>query len=366
MKNKTLKDKLSDMVIQREKMDFLPVFFNLSKALDCKKVEDLIKKGKIVEIVDEFAEQEKELYLSKHPEEIFSGVTRDNKFKMEEGIWVYYPWKYSLVHLLSPKEYNNLRMSRNYNLILPEEQKKLSGITIGVVGLNVGNPGAVCLALESAGSFFKLAELDELSVSNLNRFRAGVSELGLNKGILTARQIVEIDPFVKVEVLDKGVNEKNIDDFLLQPKIDVLIEEMDNLKLKIYIREKAKKFGIPVLMVTGNGENIIADVERYDLDKNLPILNGLLPIEISAKISKGNLVGQEKVDLARSFIGENILSSRLVESFAEVGKKLAGIPQLSEASFLRGAILTHLVRRLVVGGDLKSGRYHLKPGKILN
>ena len=59
----------------------------------------------------------------------------------------------------------------------------------------------------------KLADNDILSLSNLNRFRAGLPDLGVNKAVLTARQIYEINPFAKLEVFDKGISPENIENF---------------------------------------------------------------------------------------------------------------------------------------------------------
>lgn len=214
----------------------------------------------------------------------------------------------------------------------------------------------------------KFADFDGLSLSNLNRFRAGVCDLGLNKAILSARQAYEINPFLDIEMLEHGIRPEDIERFLLKPKIDVLIEETDNLKLKIAIREKAREHRIPVLMVTGNGENIIIDIERYDQNQRLPLLNGYLKQGIIDKIKeiqpgKGTL--KERIFLARDFMGMKYLTKRLRESFLLVGSRLAGIPQLAESSFLRGAALSYLVRQITIGKKVPSGRYYLKLDNVL-
>ncbi|MFA5023203.1 MAG: hypothetical protein WC537_02985, partial [Candidatus Paceibacterota bacterium] len=146
---------------------------------------------------------------------------------------------------------------------------------------------------------------------------------------------------------------------LLEPRIDLLIEEMDNLKLKIAMREKAREYKIPVLMVTGNGSNIIIDVERYDLDNSTPLLNGKLKTEVIDRVAQ---VGpatdfREKMALMRDFMGGENLVKELRESFDRVGIDLAGIPQLAEATFLRGATLAYFARQILIGKDLPAGRY---------
>ncbi|OGN01043.1 MAG: hypothetical protein A3B91_02935 [Candidatus Yanofskybacteria bacterium RIFCSPHIGHO2_02_FULL_41_29] len=319
-------------------------------------------------IVDEIKEQIKELELVKNPKLLI----QSNNLKLSNlepsglkspTIWVYYPWRNMLVHCLNKKDFIYVRTSRNHNLITEDEQNKFEKFKVGIAGLNVGNPGAVCLALEGDIKM-KLADNDVLSLSNLNRFRAGLPDLGLNKAVLTARQIYEINPFAELEVFDKGLSEDNLEKFLLKPKIDILVEEMDNLPLKIKIRELARKNGIPVVMVTGNSENVIVDIERFDLSPRLPLMSGYLKKEVIESVKAGPKSFNEKIKLARDFMGVRYLHPRLVESFRLVGSKLAGIPQIAESSFLRGAAICHFVRRIAQKDSIKSGRYYLEPDKI--
>lgn len=349
-----------------DKTGYTPVVFDLSKSADKLSLKKLLSKKIGVEVVDEFYEQEKELFLARHPQRLLSGYDDKDFWNGQDasaGVWVYFPWKKIIVHCLASSEYNELRLARNLNLIEADEMKKYKTLKIGIAGLNVGNPGAVCLVLSGVGNLFKLADIDALSVSNLNRFRAGLCDLGVNKAVLSARQIAEINPFVKFKVYEDGINEKNLQNFLLKPKLDVILEETDNLKLKVRIREEARKNKIPVIMVTGSGENVIIDIERFDIDDNPPILNGYLSGEVQEKIKTGVKTVEEKIILARDFMGSEYLHPRLVSSFAQVGKTLAGIPQLAESSFLRGAALCYFVRR-VVDNKISSGRFHLRLSDI--
>lgn len=282
-------------------------------------------------------------------------------------IWVYYPWNKLLVRILNKEDYRLLRLSRNKNLITDEEQKKFSQQRIGIAGLNVGNPGALCITLEGGAEKMKFADNDVLELSNFNRFRASLGDLGINKAVLSAHQSYEIDPFIDIEIFENGISEENIDRFLVEPKIDLLIEEMDNLPLKIKIRERAKNYRIPVLMVTGNGPGLIVDIERFDLDPNLPLLNGYLKEDVINRVSAltDTTSMDEKIMLARDFMGTEFLTKRLRQSFDLVGKELAGIPQLSEASFLRGAVLCYFARQIAIDGPAPSGRYLLNLDSII-
>ena len=276
----------------------------------------------------------------------------------EERIAVY-PWCKTLVRIVGPEAYYELRTNRNRDLLTTQEQERFSESCIGFMGLNVGNPGAVCIALEGGGRAMKLADLDALSLTNLNRFRAGLPDLGVNKATLTARQILEIDPYYEIELFEKGITVEMINTFIGEPELDLLVEEMDALPLKIKVREIAREKGIPVIMATGNGEGVLLDVERYDLEPDLPILNNLMEPRVLDAITKSikPLVPHEKVALARDFMGTKYLDTRLVASFAKFGDELVGIPQLAESSFMRGATLCYAAKAIILGRPMPSGRY---------
>lgn len=306
--------------------------------------------------VDTYDQQITELMEIRNPESVGkspSPLTNDP----DERI-VAYPWRKTLVRIVGPEAYRELRTNRNRDLITQEEQDRFMAARIGFAGLNVGNPGAVCIALEGGSHAMKLADLDALSVTNLNRFRAGLPDLGVNKATLTARQILEIDPYYELELHEKGIAPDTIEVFMGQPKIDLLVEEMDALPLKISIREEARRQGIPVIMVTGNSEGVLLDVERYDMEPDLSIMNGLMDPQILEAIKTPKpLAPVEKVALARDFMGVKYLDARLVDSFGKFATELVGIPQLAESSFMRGAALCYAAKAIILGRPLPSGRY---------
>jgi len=372
--NKRLEKRIATTLrLAKQENLYRPLVFDLHKLKDEKRLAKLFTDKKILEVIDNLPQQQEELGIVVNPRLLNNRLAhktkaRRGKLQVQEGVWVYYPWRGLLVHCLREVDFDRLRLSRNHNLITLAEQRRLAKFKVGIAGLNVGNPVALCLALTGVGSIMKLADNDILSVSNLNRFRAGLPELGLNKAILTARQIYELNPYANIKVFNQGIETGKEEKFLLQPKVDLLIEEMDNMPLKLSIRLSARRLRIPVLMVTGNGANVIIDVERFDLHPRQKLLNGLLPQRVINNINSlsprsENL--KERVLLARDFIGIKFLVERLQKSFVQVGARLAGIPQLAETSFLRGAVLGYFTRQLALGNKLPSGRYQLKMDNII-
>ncbi|OGZ07387.1 MAG: hypothetical protein A3C93_03040 [Candidatus Lloydbacteria bacterium RIFCSPHIGHO2_02_FULL_54_17] len=313
------------------------------------------ERGKLTLIDDLLREENAEYGLLLDPTFLARGEKPPFPFDASlDGTWVVYPWRSVAVHVLPEEAFKALRLSRNKDLITAEEGRLLASKTIAIAGLNVGNPAAICLAQEGIGNKFRMADNDTLALSNLNRFRAGLPDLGENKAVLSARQAYEIDPFLAIEVWPDGIAKDNLERFITDA--DIVVEEMDNLPLKILLREEARKKKKPVVMVTGNGHDIILDIERFDTTPDLPLLSGKLTKDVIDAVAK-KLPFEEKIALARDFMGREYLSDRLNDSFDKVGKTLIGIPQLAEASFLRGAVLAHAIRDILLGVPVESGRY---------
>ena len=111
-------------------------------------------------------------------------------------------------------------------------------LRVGVVGLSVGHAIAHLLAQEGLCGRLRLADFDDLELSNLNRVPATVFDLGLNKATVAARRIAELDPYLPVELFDRGITTESVDRFL--DGVDVLVEECDSLDTKVLIRQVAR------------------------------------------------------------------------------------------------------------------------------
>jgi nitroreductase len=267
------------------------------------------------------------------------------------GKWAFFPWSNRLVHVLPEDEYRELRTSRNRNKITQAEQVALARVTIGVAGLSVGQATAVTLALEGVGGTMRLADFDELNLSNMNRLRAGVHEIGVNKAIVTARTIFEMNPYACIEIFDDGVTDENIDRFL--SSLDLLFEECDDLKMKVRLREKARERRIPVLMETS--DRGMFDVERFDREPGRALFHGLTG-ELRADALAG-LTTYQKVPVVLDIIGATTMSSRMAASLVDIEATLKTWPQLASAVALGGAINTDAARRIVLGEFTRSGRF---------
>lgn len=279
------------------------------------------------------------------------------------GVWAYYPWSHRLVHLLDEAEYSLVRTNRNRFKITDAEQAQLSTKKIGIIGLSVGQSVALALALERGFGELRLADFDTLDLSNLNRLRAGVHELGLNKTVVAARQIAELDPFLKVTCFTEGLTEANMDDFFSGGGLlDLLIEECDNLEIKIKSRLKARSLNIPVLMDTS--DRGMLDVERFDREPERDILHGLLG-ELQDAKQLAALSPAERMQLVLQIAGGTQISDRGKASLAEIGKSISTWPQLGSAVMLGGGAAADVARRLLLDEGIRSGRYYVDLADII-
>ncbi len=264
--------------------------------------------------------------------------------------WAYYPWRRTVTSLLGPRGFRAVRLNRNRNLITAAEQQRLEALRIGVVGLSVGHAIAHLLAQEGLCGSLRLADFDDLELSNLNRVPATVFDLGMNKATVTARRIAEIDPYLAVEVFDRGITTDSVGAFL--DGLDILVEECDSLDTKVLIRQEARARGIPVLMATGDRGTL--DVERFDAEPDRQILHGLLGNLQFSELS--GLPNADKVPYALRMMDGAALSPRMAASLVEVGTTLTTWPQLAADVATSAALVAEGVRRIGLGHRLASGR----------
>lgn len=268
----------------------------------------------------------------------------------EAGRWAYYPWRRAVVAVIGPLGFRALRLDRNRNNITAKEQATLGELTIGVAGLSVGHVIAHTLAAQGLCGRLRLADFDELELSNLNRVPATVFDLGLNKAVVAARRIAEIDPYLPVEVLDAGLTSDTMDDFV--SGLDIVVEECDSLDVKALVRVAARDLRIPVLMATS--DRGIVDVERFDREPARPILHGLLG-QLDIDLLPG-MSSREKVPHVLRHLEAERLSPRTAASLVEIDRTLSTWPQLASDVVIGASAVAEAVRRIGLGEELKSGR----------
>ena len=349
---------------------YKPVILRLDNAEHKVTFDGLFDDSKILFVYDEIYGQLQELIKSQNPsikikaDEYPALIDKHlaGKDIGEYGVWVYYPWSQRLVHLLDEEEFAEVRTNRNRNKITREEQKILKTKKIGIVGLSVGQSIALTIAMERTCGELRLADFDTAELSNLNRIRTGVHNLGLNKTVIAAREIFELDPFLNVKIFNDGLNDGNMDAFFLEDgKLDLFVEVCDGLDVKIISRYKAREFQIPVVMDTN--DRGMLDIERFDLEPGRPVFHGLADGLNPDNIK--DLTNEEKIPYILKMIGADTISARLKASMQEVNKTINTWPQLASSVTLGGAATTDVCRRILLDQFHDSGRYYVDLDEII-
>ncbi|MFI8100475.1 ThiF family adenylyltransferase [Streptomyces sp. NPDC086023] len=341
-----------------------PDLFDLRQPGDAAAFEALLASGRVREVADTVAEQLVELVTCREPalrrspegvERAVAGQLAGRSLR-EYGTWVWYPWSGRLVHLLPREEFRLVRTDRNRGRIERPQQRHLLGRRVGIIGLSVGSSAALTFAMEGVAGAYKLADFDTLSVSNLNRLRAGVHHLGLNKCVIAARQMAEIDPWLDIEIFPRGLDGASMAEFFTggHGSVDLLVEECDDPRVKLAAREWARRLRVPVVM-DANDRGLL-DVERFDLEPDRPLLHGILGDTTSEDLK--DLSPQEKVDVILAMVDRNGISAELEASIARLGTTLSSWPQLASGVALGGALTAEAARRILLGLPRPSGRFY--------
>ena len=273
---------------------------------------------------------------------------------------VYFPWRRAVVRMLGPHAYDVVRLDRNRNRITTGEQDRLRRQRVGVVGLSAGHAAAATIALEGLCGELRLADFDEVELTNLNRLPASVLDIGANKAVVAARRVAEIDPYLPVQIVPEGLTYDNVAEFV--EGLDVLVEECDEIDMKLLVREEARRQRVPVVMETS--DRGLLDVERFDQEPDRPVLHGLLDDMSAATMAR--LSPLDKVPYVLRLVDPGQASARGVASLAEIGRSLSTWPQLGGDVTLGGATIAATVRQIGLGEPVPSGRTRIDLESIVS
>ena len=279
----------------------------------------------------------------------------------ELGEWFYFPWNKTLAHYLPHEEHQEIRTARNRDIITKEEQQKLYDLTVAYAGLSVGSHGALTFALMGGARRVRIADPDEVSPSNLNRIRFDFLALGRKKTDLVREYLYQLNPYAEVEAFD-GVTEENMEAFL--SGADVLVEETDNLEVKIRLRLAARERGIPVVMATDNGDNIIVETERFDQDRTKSLFNGVIG-DVTLEMFK-SFTPSDLPKLATKIAGPQFVTERMMQSLLQVGRELYSWPQLADAATLSGVAIAYILKRLALGEAVREEKCEISLDALLD
>ncbi len=298
------------------------------------------------------------------------------------GYYAFYPHKGDLVRFCPPF-WHHVAAVASSSKLLADPTGRLSWreirtifeqTVIGVAGCSVGSSVVHAAVLDLRPAQLKIADKSAYKLENINRVRlsydemvknqaerASLFDLALrNKAEVVAEQLYAIDPFLKVYVYNNGIQPDTVNDFFAgtdsEPPIDIIVEEVDDPRTKLMLREEARRRGVPLVMVTDIGSAVQLDILRYDKDKQLPLSYGVTDAELYAKMEAVYIeAGNRRVffEFVDALIGPEYRQRELaaiIEEKCEIPTSTI-IPQLGSTVGMAGAIAAEAIARLRLGYD---------------
>lgn len=147
--------------------------------------------------------------------------------------------------------------------------QRLRAARVMVVGIGgVGSWVAEALARSGVGAI-DLVDLDDICVTNINRqIHALESTVGASKIKTMEKRLKEISPMIRVIRHDCFYGERTADGCLSQP-LNVVIDAIDNARLKAHLLAQARQRGMAAVCVGGAGGRIDpAKIRTDDLSRS--------------------------------------------------------------------------------------------------
>lgn len=333
---------------------------NLKPSIITEEEKNSIISSGQAQIIDIYAQQLEDLKKIDNPSE-------PNNTELNcEPVYVYYKFENKILKTVDDKSLFKIRTNRNKNLLTEEEQNILNNKIVGVAGMSVGAGIAIGAVYSGMSNTIKIADHDTLDTSNLNRLRESLLDVGQLKTHLASKNIYHINPYADIHCYDEGVTISNIDSFFKDPNLDMVIDEIDDFKVKVLMRIKAKETKTPLLMFTSLGDNILVDVERYDTNPDQRIFNGLLHDDGKEILENPNIDTSAIRRYSVEVVGQEYIPTKALASVAQMGKTLVGRPQLYSTIAIDGGLANFTIRRILLKGDIESGRYFLKLTDLYN
>jgi len=159
---------------------------------------------------------------------------------------------------------------RSELLLGKEALEQLASKRVAIVGLGgVGAYAAEMLARAGIGSMV-IVDCDIINPSNKNRQLLALdSTMGMAKCDVMAKRLLDINPQIELKIINKFINEDNIDSLLSERPLDFIVDAIDTLSPKIALIQYALKSEIPIVSSMGAGAKLDATKIRItDISKS--------------------------------------------------------------------------------------------------
>lgn len=165
-------------------------------------------------------------------------------------------------------------MSYNWNtrtelLLGADRMEYLSHCHVLIVGLGgVGAYAAEQICRAGIGHL-TIVDADTVNESNINRQLPALhSTLGMPKAEVVGQRLLDINPRLKLTVLNEFLRDERTEEVLSAQKYDFIVDAIDSLSPKVFLLYYAHRHEIPIISSMGAGAKIdptqikIADISK--------------------------------------------------------------------------------------------------------
>lgn len=189
---------------------------------------------------------------------------------------------------------HNPEFERNLGFFSVEEQAKLNNSTVAIAGAG-GDGGMLAVQLARLGvGHLKLADPDPFEIENINRQAVCTTEtVGINKAIAVGDYISRINPAIKVEIIDDGVQEHNVEAFVQDADLVIDETEFTIHAIGVMLARASRKYKVPNLMAMNIGFG--TTVTAFHPEKGMTF-EGMLGLSETASIEE---ISQQEPEISR-------------------------------------------------------------------
>lgn len=322
-----------------------------------------------------------------HYERLTGEAMADGRVEPDYGTYVYDAARGEL-YLVAPEPWHRLALvTSNAKLmadpegVLPwaEVRRRLSSAVVGFAGASVGGNILEGWLREARPGRVKVADPDWVELTNMNRcerlsLRHAVASRAsrfdranpydvprVSKAAYVAYEAQLVDPYLDVHVYDEGITRENVERFLLggagEPRLDVLVEEMDDMELKVLVRQVARAHGIDVLMLSDFGHQAHVFWNPFRDDPAGPLGYGADDDTLLALLAAARAGDRAKVfEFVGALCGDDYADAQFADFIAGRGEQPTGsLPQSGATAMASGAIGGKELAMRVLGYPLPPG-----------
>lgn len=342
----------------------LPTLLSLDKALSGSSNSPRLRSGLTLR---ESFDREYSSYL----ERLGSEQRTNGAWEPDYGSYVY-DQRANDLYLVAPEFWHRLALlTSNAKLLTDpagvmtaeEIRERLSGTVVGFVGASLGSNVIEGVVREMRPGVAKLADPDYLEATNLNRLQHGslryltqaracrndpknaFETRFVSKVELVAYENQLVDPYMTWFLYPEGVTTLNIDRFLLgdgdEPRLDYVVEEADDLRIKIEVRRRARAHGIPVFMASDLGHRSQAQLQDYSRDRHAPLGYRIEDAELARRLERLLQSGDRKdlFGVAQGLVGNDFAVDEYAGWIEQRGEQpTSSIPQSGSVALMSGAL----------------------------